>query len=360
MTIRKRLTLWYAGVLLASILLLAGVMYYELVFERAAVKAAGQPGDPVGQEILEITLYYGLPTVLLTIFGGWWLLSRAIAPLNRLVAAAERFQIHNLHEQLPRSGNGDEVDRLARALNASNARLEDAFKRIQEFTLHASHELKTPLAVLHGEIETALNDPAATPAQQEAFASQLDELQRLSKIVEGLTLLAKADAGQLALAREPVHLDELVRDSFADAVILAQPRNIQVTLAACEPVTIRGDRHRIRQLLLNLTDNAVKYNEPAGSVDIHLARQDGIAELIVHNTGKGIPPAVLPRVFDRFYRVDESHSSAIEGCGLGLSIAESIVKAHGGSIQLTSEPDKLTTVTVRLPASEFIPAPPRA
>lgn len=360
MTIRKRLTLWYTGVLLASVLLLAGVMYYELVVERAVFKAEGLPSEPVGQEIFEITFYYGLPTILLTICGGWWLLRRALLPLDRLVAAAEQFQIHNLHDRLPCSGNGDEVDRLSKALNASNARLEDAFQRIQEFTLHASHELKTPLAVLHGEIETALNDPAATPAQREAFASQLDELQRLSKIVEGLTLLAKADAGQLALAREPVRLDELVQDSFDDAVILAQPQQIQVTLAACDPVTIRGDRHRLRQLLLNLTDNAIKYNQPAGRVDIRLARTDGSAELVIHNTGKGIPAPVLHRVFDRFFRVDESHSSAIEGCGLGLSIAEWIVKAHGGSIQVASEPDQLTTVTVRLPASELPPVPSRA
>lgn len=261
----------------------------------------------------------------------------------------ERLHIHNLQEPLPRTGNGDEVDRLSEVLNATNARLEKAFNQIREFTLHASHELKTPLAILHGEIETALNDPATTVAQREAYASQLDEIQRLSKIVEGLTLLAKADAGQVVLAQEPVRLDELVRDSFADAQILAQPKQISVTLAACDEVMVRGDRHRLRQLLLNLTDNAIKYNQPDGRVDIALKRKDGTAELTIANTGLGIPAPILPRIFDRFYRGDESHNGEVEGCGLGLSIAQWIVKAHGGDIQITSAPERLTTVSVKLP-----------
>lgn len=261
----------------------------------------------------------------------------------------ERLHIHNLQEPLPRTGNGDEVDRLSEVLNATNARLEKAFNQIREFTLHASHELKTPLAILHGEIETALNDPATTVAQREAYASQLDEIQRLSKIVEGLTLLAKADAGQVVLAQEPVRLDELVRDSFADAQILAQPKQISVTLAACDEVMVRGDRHRLRQLLLNLTDNAIKYNNLDGRVDIALKRKDGTAELTIANTGLGIPAPILPRIFDRFYRGDESHNGEVEGCGLGLSIAQWIVKAHGGDIQITSAPERLTTVSVKLP-----------
>lgn len=349
MTIRTRLTVWYAGVFLVSILLMAGVMYYELVIERAATKAAGKPTEPVQEEIAEIVFFYGLPAALVTIIGGWVLLKRALAPLDNLASAAQRLHVHNLREPLPRTGNGDEVDRLSEALNSTNARLEDAFNRIREFTLHASHELKTPLAVLHGEIETTLTDPVTTPAQREAFASQLDEIQRLTKIVEGLALLAKADAGLLVLAKESVRLDELVQDSFADALLLAQPHKIRVTLTACDEVTVRGDRHRLRQLLLNLTDNAIKYNQPDGRVEMCLSRNDHAAELAIANTGKGIPAPALRRVFDRFFRGDESHSSEIEGCGLGLSIAEWIAKAHGGRIHITSEPGKLTTVTVNFP-----------
>lgn len=349
MTIRTRLTCWYACVLLASLVLMVSVIYYEFVVERAARKAAGKPPDTAEHEILEVVMYYGLPTGLLTIFGGWWLLRKALSPLNQLAAAAESLQLHNLRQELPRTGNGDEVDRLSKNLNATNARLHDAFHRIREFTLHASHELKTPLAVLHGEIEAALTDPANTPTQKEMFASQLDEVQRLSKIVEGLTLLAKADSGQVTLAQDGVRFDELVRDSLADAEILGLAQRITTTMPRCDAVTVRGDRHRLRQLLLNLTDNAIKYNQPDGLVELNLVRLPTQAVLTISNTGKGIPPTILPRVFDRFYRGDESHSSEIEGCGLGLSIVEWIVKAHHGSIQITSPPEQTTTVTVSLP-----------
>jgi signal transduction histidine kinase len=167
--------------------------------------------------------------------------------------------------------------------------------------------------------------------------------------VESLTFLAKADAGQVALAREPVRLDELVEDSFADAQMLARGQKIEVDLAACDQITLCGDRHRLRQLLLHLTDNAIKYNLPQGCVTIALSRSNGTAEFKIANTGPGIPPEKLPRVFDRFFRGDPAHSNTVDGCGLGLSIAAWIVKAHGGPIQIASLPEQLTTATVSLP-----------
>jgi signal transduction histidine kinase len=274
--------------------------------------------------------------------------------VTALTHAAEHIHVNNLKERLPRTGNGDELDRLTEVFNAMTARLDDSFTHIREFTLHASHELKTPLTVLQGELETALRDQHCTPAQQEMYASQIDEIQRLARIVDGLTLLARADAGQVALACEPVRLDELVHDSFADAQMLAASQSIEVALGALDEVVVRGDRHRLRQLLLNLADNAIKYNRPKGRVDIALQRNGVAAELRICNTGPGIAPAVLPRVFDRFFRGDPAHNHDVDGCGLGLNIAQWIVKAHAGDIQITSEPDRLTTVTVKLPLS---PAP---
>ena len=186
--------------------------------------------------------------------------------------------------------------------------------------------------------------------------SQLDEVRRLSTIVDGLTLLAKADAGQVALQLEMVRLDELVRDNFADAQILAEPQHIQVELTDCEKLSVRGDRHRLRQLLLNLADNAVKYNQPHGGVIMSLLKSGDTAQFKIVNTGNGIPPEILPRVFDRFFRGDLAHESAIDGCGLGLSIAQWIVSAHGGKIEIESVPSKLTTVTVRLPLGTTVKA----
>lgn len=348
MTIRKRLTLWYAGVLLASIFLMVGVMYFEFVIERGWMRKGIEPQEPVEQEIAEIVLFYGVPTVLLTVLGGWWLLKKALAPLDQLALAAEKLHIDNLNEPLPQTGNGDEVDRLSQVLNRANVRLKDSFKRIQEFTLNASHELKTPLAILQAETETVLNDPASSAAQREFCSSQLDEFQRLARIVEGLTLLAKADSGQISIASDVVHLNELVVESLDDAKILAQEKGINVSLLKCDDVIIRGDRDRLRQLLLNLTDNAIKYNKPQGRVDISLVQNTPDAELVLSNTGPGIPADQLDRVFDRFFRGDTSHNSAIQGSGLGLSIAQWIVNAHGGKIEIGSSPGVLTTVKVKL------------
>jgi signal transduction histidine kinase len=352
MTIRTRLTLWYAVIFSASLLVIGVSMYSELVVEQRA-KIARHHGDAVdddaGTDITQIILLYGGAAVVVGALGGWWLTRRALAPVTKLTDAVEKIHENNLGEKIPRTNNGDELDRLTEVFNAMTARLENSFQRIREFTLHASHELKTPLTILCGEIETALRDESLPQAERERLLSQLDEVRRLSKIVDGLTLLAKADAGQIALKLEPLRLDELVRDNFADAQILAEPHGIRVELTDCEKISVRGDRHRLRQLLLNLADNAIKYNVPNGGVIMSLLKSGDTAQIKITNTGAGIPPEILPRVFDRFFRGDPAHESAIDGCGLGLSIAQWIVSAHTGTIQIESVPSKLTTVTVRLP-----------
>jgi signal transduction histidine kinase len=348
MTLRTRLNLWYAGVLFVSLLLIGAGAYRELA-ERFG---RGRSPDSPLEEASEIVLQEGIPALLLGLIGGWWLTRRALNPLAALTEAAEKVNERNLGEQLPRTGNGDELDRLTEVLNAMTARLNDSFVRVRDFTLHASHELKTPLTVMRGEAEVSAQDKALSPAERERWAGLLDELRRLSRIVDALTLLAKADAGQLTLAQEPLRLDEVVRDNFDDAQILAEPQKIEVELTQCDAVTVRGDRHRLRQLLLNLVDNAVKYNQPGGWVSMSLSKAAGKAELVISNTGPGISPESLPRVFDRFYRGDASHSQDVEGCGLGLSIAQWIVSVHKGEIRIDSVPTKLTTVTVRLPLIE--------
>lgn len=351
MRIRTRLTLWYAGIMFVSLLAMGILSYHAFAPEpRPAGRASADEADEndLG-EVFRIIFWCGVPATLLAVGGGWWMMRRALAPVTALTKAAARVNEHNLASPLPRSGNGDELDRLTEVFNAMTERLDLSFARIREFTLHASHELKTPLTVMHGELETALQDKSLNAVQREQLESELDEVQRLAKIVDGLTLLTKADAGQITLAREPVRLDELVREACADAQSLARPRVIQVSVAACEELTVTGDRHRLRQLLLNLTDNAIKYNVPKGTVTLSLRRTGQTAELAIANTGPGIPAEVLPRIFDPFFRGDSSHSQAVEGCGLGLSIARWITTAHGGSIQITSEPDHLTTAAVRLP-----------
>jgi signal transduction histidine kinase len=353
MTVRTRLSLWFAGILFAALLAMSDLAYYEFILEPR-LHPPTAPGeqeagdDPVG-DVLALVLWCGVPAAALGLAGGWWLTRKALAPVAALTNAAQRITEHNLGERLPRTGNGDELDRLTEVFNAMTERLNQSFLRIREFTLHASHELKTPLTVIHGELETALQDGSLAAQQRARLASELDEVQRLTKIVDGLTLLTKAGAGQIPLVREPVRLDELVREACADAQSLARPHGVQVGVTDCEQLTVTGDRHRLRQLLLNLTDNAIKYNQPQGIVTISLRQVAKSAELAIANTGKGIRLDMLPRVFDPFYRGDTSHSNEVQGCGLGLSIARWIVTAHGGAIQISSQPGGLTTVTVRLP-----------
>ena len=353
MTIRTRLALWYAVIFSASLLVIGVAMYSELVVEQRAKIVrhhGGAVDEDAGTDITQIIGFYGGTAVVVGLLGGWWLTRRALAPIAALTGAVEKIHENNLGGKIPRSGNGDELDRLTEVFNAMTTRLDGSFHRIREFTLHASHELKTPLTVLRGEAETVLRDEALSSAERERATSQLEELRRLTQIVDGLTLLAKADAGQVALNLEPIRLDELVQDNFADLQILAEPHGLKVELEACEEVFVRGDRHRLRQLLLNLADNAVKYNQPAGRVTMSLRCTDNFAEFTITNTGAGIAPEKLPRVFDRFFRGDASHNTAVDGCGLGLSIAQWIVTAHHGDIGIASS-ENLTTVTVRLPGA---------
>lgn len=367
MKIRTRLNLWYSAVLCGlAIVVMGAAIYSELVIEHRhhhrprkveAAPANGEEGESPkseaelsNEDLIDILTWTVLPGVVLGVLGGWWITRRALAPVTALTEKVEQIQEKNLGEKLPRTNNGDELDRLTDVFNGMTGRLNESFNRIREFTLHASHELKTPLTVLRGETETALHDESISAAERDRAASQLEELQRLTRIVDGLTLLAKADAGQVDLKLEPVRLDELVKDIYADLEILAEPQGITVKLGECDEVLVRGDKHRLRQLLLNLADNAVKYNQPQGTVSLKVQRAGSWAEITMSNTGPGIPQAMLPRVFDRFFRGDPAHGNTVDGCGLGLSIAQWIVSAHGGVIHVASEPGKVTTVTVTVPA----------
>ncbi len=383
MTIRTRLSLWYAAVMLASLSLMGVLSYHEFVVRRAGseqqgmVDGSGRPAQPVQrdgrpdrapgagprggrpgaerhglfQEVLAILARVGIPAMAMALGGGWWLMRRALAPVQTLTLAVERTNDRNLRERIPRSGNGDELDRLTEVFNAMTARLDESFQRIRDFTLHASHELKTPLTVMQGEIETACRDEALAEAHRERLLSQLDEVQRLAKIVDNLSLLTRADAGQVTLSLGPVRLDELVRETVEDLQHLGQGQEIEIVLAACEAVTVRGDRHRLRQMLLNLADNSVKYNARGGQVNVSLRQVSSDAEMVISNTGQGVAPELQARVFERFFRGDASHSSAVEGSGLGLSIVQWIVEAHRGTVHFDSDVGGPTTVTVRLPAA---------
>jgi signal transduction histidine kinase len=229
-------------------------------------------------------------------------------------------------------------------------RLDQSFQQIRQFTLHASHELKTPLTAMRLHLETTLHDAISlAPEQRRWMLDQLEEMQRLTRIVDGLTLLTKADAGLVPLEKRPVRLSQLVRESFEDTVVLAEAHEVQATLTGCEELVVLGDPDRLRQALLNLTDNAVKYNRAGGTVRMALRKAEEAAEIEITNTGDGIPSELQPHVFERFVRGSDALSKAGDGCGLGLTIVQWIVQAHGGAIQISSDATGKTTAAVRLP-----------
>lgn len=352
MRLRRRLMLGHTAMLLLGLLMIVGWTYYEFLVENRITDfewGLEAKGNTLLEEAGEVLLFSVAPALALTMIGSWWLLNRALTPVRLLTEAAERVHLENLSERLPQTGNRDELDRLTAVFNSMLGRLEDSLARVREFALHASHELKTPLTVMRGQIDFTLRDASVAVGVREMLLGQMDEIDRLTKIVDGLTLLAKADAGQAALQRAPVRLEELFADCHADAQVLAEPRGITVELTAIEPCTILADRHRLRQLLLIVVDNAVKYNLPGGRVSLALNRLPDQAELTCANTGKGIPADKLDRVFDRFYRGAAATNDQEEGCGLGLAIAEWIVRAHGGKMEIQSVPNQVTRVTVRLP-----------
>ncbi len=349
MTLRRRLTLWYGAVLVACVLLAAWPSYKELILEAPEHPAPEyKPWEEFG-EVMEDIATICLPPMLLGLVIGWWMTSRALRPLNQVIATAERLTEQTLGERLPIEKQDAEIARLAEVFNAMLARLETAFVRARDFSLHASHELKTPLAVLRCSVEGAARDWSNLDASQRAqLAGQIEEIERLARIVDDLGVLTRADAGLLALTFQPVNFDELVREMTDDAEALGRPSGVVVTLDVCEPAVIDGDRQRLRQLLLNLADNAVKHNYAGGRVSIALRNVGSELVLAVANTGPGLQAEWHDRVFERFFRGPEM-GGHVEGSGLGLAIADWIVTAHRGSIRFDSTPGKMTTVVVRLP-----------
>lgn len=353
MILRCRIMTFYTVMLAGALLIITGWSWFEFEEQREIVREEGVPGvmkeSPV-VEALEVFLVGGLPALIIALVGGHFLMQHALRPITVLTEELEKTDVSNLTTPVPRSGNGDELDRMAAVFNTLKSRLGASFTQAREFTLHASHELKTPLTVLHSTLEQMLAQPEAGPAQQQdRITSMLEEVQRLSGIVGQLAFLAKADAGLLATTLGNVALHDMVRELVDDLVLLAQSAEITVTLQQMDECEVQGDRMRLRQLLLILGDNAVKHNVPGGTLSVALRRQPEGARLEMINTGPALPAELQARVFERFFRGDPAHSSAVEGCGLGLSIAESIVKSHGGSITYTVLPDSRTQVAVVLP-----------
>jgi len=299
---------------------------------------------------LLLTLAIYMPFVVsLAVAGGYWLMRRSLQPVDEITRRAEGITSTNLSERLPVVRSGDELERLSVSLNHMISRLEDAIRGSKQFVADASHELRTPLTVMRGELEAMAQDAQLGAETREALGSVLEEVDRLADIVEGLFALSRLDAGEAHAEWVRFDLAELAATTADQMSLLAEDKQVSVACDSPAGVTVQGDRARLKQVVVNLLDNAIKYTPRGGRVSLTVRREGGYAVLDVTDNGIGIPADALGQVFKRFYRVDGSRSREGGGAGLGLSIVKSICVAHGAEVEVRSAPGAGSTFRIRQP-----------
>jgi heavy metal sensor kinase len=312
-----------------------------------------EPLDGVRQllERLRLLLIALAPLVIaLAAIGGNWLGRRALKPVDEIVDAARSIGIENLSARLAVPQTGDELQRLSETWNSMLSRLEKSVKRLTRFTADASHELRTPLAVIRTTAEIASRRPRSAETYREALGQIVSESERMTRLVEDLLFLARCDDASMEIRLSALDLSPIVDDVCARMACLAEARTIR--LAHCVPesrVEVLGNEPAIRQLMLVLIDNAVKYSRSGGEVQVNLRRSDRDIRLEVQDSGPGIPDSDLPHIFERFYRAADAREVTSQGSGLGLSLAAGIAQHHRAAIEVASIPDQGSTFSVVFP-----------
>jgi heavy metal sensor kinase len=307
------------------------------------------PMDAVLNRFL-VLLAVSVPVGLLAaILLGRWAARLALTPLSELAEATRTIDIEGLRRRLPVRGARDELDAVAVAFNETLTRLEHAVGEMRQFSAALAHELRTPLAALRGDIELALLKPGTDEDVQRRFADQLEEIDKLRGLIDRVLLLAHAEAGEIVITLGPVDLGELA-GSLVDLVEpVAHAKGLDLGYEQADSAIVQGDADWLKRLLLNLLDNAIKFTPAGGRVLVRLRRDGTEARVAVQDTGIGMDPAVVPHIFERFFRADPARSSGVEGAGLGLSLVKWVVDRHHGRIEVESHPGQGSTFTVLLP-----------
>src|SRR5882762_2195403 len=309
----------------------------------------------IEQLLLTIVIAFFVGVVPAILVGGW-IAGRALEPVDRMITEVREITDgRSLHRRLVVPMERDELSRLAETLNQMMTRLERSFAALRRFTADASHELKTPLTVVRAGVERAITRPDVPQETLAALEETLQEVNRMTELLESLLTLARADEGRAELHREPIDLRAIVSEAGETGDLLADHAGVAIEVRTPPaPLVLAVDRSRVRQLLLNLIENAVKYTPRGGNVSVQLAASDGEVRLTVADSGIGIAPGDLPHVFDRFWRADSARTrtGARPGAGLGLAISKWIVEAHGGAIEVQSRPGRGTTFTVTFPRGD--------
>lgn len=312
-------------------------------------------------DLAEILAIAAPLALLVACIGGYFLAGRMLAPVAAIACKARQITAERLSERLPIENPDDEFGKLAHVFNHTLARLEDSFRRLRQFTADASHELRTPLTAMRSVGEVALREGGAgiLPADsqagspchkyREAIGSMLEEVDRLTRLVESLLRLTRADTGKAELTPEPLDAATLVRETVEYLRVLAEEKSQTVRLDLSNRTSVRADRDTLRQALINLLDNAIKYSPPGGAIEVSVRELAGRVAIAVTDTGPGIAADQQPRVFDRFYRVDKARAREAGGVGLGLAIAKWAVEANGGRIEIESETGRGSTFRIVLP-----------
>jgi len=287
--------------------------------------------------------------------GGYLMMTQTLKPVVSLTQKAERIGIGDLGERLPVIPTGDELERLSLSLNRMITRLEDALDHNRRFSADVSHELRTPLTILRGELEHVIQLRDLKPEVVDSVGSALEEIERLARIVESLLAISRLESGGAGIECNPFDLDALARTTTEQMQLLASEKQISLTCDSTDPVLALGDETRIKQVLVNLIDNAIKYTTMSGHVVLSVGTLGKCAVLTVRDDGVGIPSEALPHVFERFYRAEKARSRSCPGVGLGLALVQAVCRAHSGEVSIESTEGVGTIVQVTLPLAESLP-----
>lgn len=332
------------------------MLIHSLIYQAADGKAilieTGATSEPIRHILasLALILLVGTPVILIiAAIGGYFIITRALQPVVTLTEWAERVGRTDLGERLPVIHSGDELERLSLSLNRMIERLEESLAHNRRFSADASHELRTPLTIIRGELEVLMERPDLSGAALDSVHSAFEESHRMSRLVDSLMTISRLEGGGESIESRPVDLSEIAQTTLDHMELLAEEKNVTLSWIGDPDVLVLGDAMRLKQVVVNLLDNAIKYTHPEGLVRLSVQAVEMGALLEVTDTGIGIPEDALPLIFERFYRADPTRSRHSGGIGLGLSIVKSICVAHGGSISVSSVEGSGTKVRVILP-----------
>jgi heavy metal sensor kinase len=301
-----------------------------------------------------VLIIAGVIVVVMAGIGGLFLASRVLRPVEQITKTAQEIGEGDLSRRIDVKTN-DELGKLASTLNDMIGRLEEAFNRQRQFTADASHELRTPLAIMQAEATLALSKERTEDDYRKSLETISQESSYMSSVIGKLLFLARSDAGKEQLTFENVDIKNLIVELSTNIEALAQDKGIKFAVDAQENLIVNGDKVKLRQLFINILENAIRYTPNDGNISVSAAKKDENALVAISDTGIGIPPEHLPHIFERFYRVDKARSRAEGGVGLGLAIAKYIAESHGGKIELESQVGKGTTFKITIPLKKTEP-----